>query len=787
MTLSDKMRACIVFLVLAALSACGPAGMTSGNEGSGNGGGNDHAPPMPHPSMAPLRTVYVADPDHLPQVGRGYDPLLPTASPQAPYVNILKANGIPIPKFHEVPRISSVFEAVDREDTLEEYVGMSVGASARYGLISGSGSFCKSKSIKFHRRTLCIAFVYNAEYGYDEYQLTDGSTELALSAQAESYIQGNDAAAFRDAYGTELIDRVNKSVHIVVLYRFETNSSQQLDSMRAEFSAKYKSATVDAKVSGDFNLWVNRTHNGSSVSLEVYTAGLRTAEDSKVRAKIHESPNPHSITANVAAFLGGTKDGAPVKGTFGPESAVPTTFTTTPYPKVDRLSGVKGDASVWHDVFTYWKRSEAALKDAQVFADIQDARRQASLPSKTREEAEAYISDAQKHFDAVKRSADHYARTGQVDLKSLRLPTALDELYAYFYQDSKKWDMFTWLFLTHAATTAEHFRLVTPAERDTVRAVLRKIGSVTTEMSGGNIGRMAAEFEQRTELSLDASGPDEAVTSMAPLLAMTSLRTLSLRNQAIVELLPLQRLASLETLDLSNSEALTSNSLHSVLAAPKLKALFLKGSTNRIYNPSPADINTRMKSLEFLKHGDASKLEELYLNEQLWLYDIGAIKHAKSLRVLDLTNTGIGDEQIEKLSALGLEKLSLNSTRRINDVRALLSLKELADTLKELDLTRVGGNDDFGQGVTNSDGLALLGHDAAGPGSVDGRRTWVVDMRAYLMKKAREGTVMRGLGDSAMEGLLPNTMVTWDESMVHGRGDSRPHVGFAANDAPNVR
>lgn len=793
MGIKNSLKLGLASLVLAASSACGPSGNNSISTPANNISEKPNADKIledfQNINKNPLRTVYIADPDYLPQAGKGYDPMLPTSSPIAPYDNILRNNGIPVPVFKEVPRISSKFESVDREDTLEEYVGMSIGASARYGCISGSGSFCRSKAINFSRRTFCMAFVYNANYGYDEYQLTSDSDEPILSEKAKKYFDEGKTKEFRETYGTEIIDRVNKSVHIVLLYRFETNSSQQLQSMRAEFETKYKNAATNARVSGDFTQWVNKTHNDSSVSIELYTAGLKTSDDSKVRSKIQKnSHDPHKVYESIADFLGREREDGKIQlGEFNPENAMPTTFTTTPYPKINHFSGVKGDSNIWLDVFKYWKQADAALKDAQVYADIQTARRQAKLSSDSIETINSYVSEAQKHYESVKNAADVYAQTGEINLVKLRLPQKLDKVYNYFYQDSKNWDMFTWLFLTNSITTKEHYNLVTPTERKTVAAILKSVGASDGNISGGDIGRLASDLERKTELNLDVLNEQDYITDLTPVLAMKELKLLSLKNQAIRNLVPLDRLANLEHLDLSNSEVLTSNNLHYVLTAPNLKRLHLKGNTNRIWNPTPADNNSRIRTLDFLKHGDANKLEELYLNQQLWLHDITNITKAVNLKTLDLTDTGIGDEQMIPLSKTDLEKLSLNSTRRLNNVSSLKHLKELADTLKELDLTRVGGNDDFGRQITSSDGFAMIGHDAAGAGSVNGRRTWVEGMMPYLTKKQPTGQVYIGLENSDLEGILPNTIVTWDSSQVHGRGDSRPHEGFPANDAPNVR
>ena len=210
------------------------------------------------------------------------------------------------------------------------------------------------------------------------------------------------------------------------------------------------------------------------------------------------------------------------------------------------------------------------------------------------------------------------------------------------------------------------------------------------------------------DFSLDLSGRD--IKDISALSDLTLITDLNLSENDIKDLSPLSGLKNLNMLDLSGNNIsdlsklnldwakleslreLTLNENESLIGLSSLIGLnhLLKLDLNHT-GITDADIKSigEMDQLEALSLGDDSltdlsalasltNLQTLYLNNNESINDFSFLKNLRSLRVLDLSATGLSDDDLQTLSGIkSLTELTIQGNKAITDLKSLSTLKGL--------------------------------------------------------------------------------------------------------------
>ena len=201
------------------------------------------------------------------------------------------------------------------------------------------------------------------------------------------------------------------------------------------------------------------------------------------------------------------------------------------------------------------------------------------------------------------------------------------------------------------------------------------------DLSGLGIGSIEGlrYFSNLTELNLDDNYIEEIyditdltkltslslknnlVSDLSPLAAMQNLRELDIRNNKILDVEPLKRLTNLERLNLRD------NYIKSIDSLSDLKGL------------EYLNLHSNYNIMSIQPIADLVNLQTLILRDVNVGNDVNVLESMNQLRIINLRNSGIGNEGIEVIGKLpDIVKLDL-SENHITNIKPLKNLKNLEE------------------------------------------------------------------------------------------------------------
>ena len=203
-------------------------------------------------------------------------------------------------------------------------------------------------------------------------------------------------------------------------------------------------------------------------------------------------------------------------------------------------------------------------------------------------------------------------------------------------------------------------------------------------------GRDIKDIGALSDLTLisDLNLGENDIKDLSPLSGLKNLNMLDLSDNNISDLSMLNldwaKLESLRELTLNDNESLTG--LSSLIGLDHLLKLDLNHT-----GITDADVKSigEMDQLEALSLGDdkltdlsalasLANLQTLYLNNNESINDFSFLKNLRSLSVLDLSATGLSDDDLQTLSGIkSLTELTIQGNKAVTDLKPLSTLKGL--------------------------------------------------------------------------------------------------------------
>lgn len=184
--------------------------------------------------------------------------------------------------------VSANFEMKEVQNVSELYdrMNFSAKAAARYGALSGKASLELANSLDFNENNVIYIFTgvikFSPESTTGVIKINE-SGNLALSATLVK--DPNNAIAFFNAAGSEIVTQISRGTSISIIYNFHATSKEQKTAMKASLDAKWAAGSANAKI----EKIIKDIDRGASFTVTAYQSG-GVLSDSSILSIIDKEP-----------------------------------------------------------------------------------------------------------------------------------------------------------------------------------------------------------------------------------------------------------------------------------------------------------------------------------------------------------------------------------------------------------------------------------------------------------------------------------------------------------------